>query len=1528
MSSSSGLEPLQWSLRGASTAGLPRGGVMRVGGGVWCCSVRRLRSRQRQHRVPRESQRWGGGGVVGVMPLRPTAETEEGADQGCIFQEEDSAEDSAAVLAKVQEALEQAQRSPLLQEQQTAEAPGACAAWRLCKGSRRQVAAVLSEMKWWYAVNQKVTSGDVPLAEADTAESLKHWLLATAPAVEQTFAQLDHPASALWNRISLQRLRTYGKRDEFLVMHSRQRGHRLLVLKVPAGNLTGDQRWEHARRQASYQDDHWGNFSPGVRVQWEQWKPFLAGEDLAWVEQMQRGGQPMLMHERPAQYWRVKGNYGSYVEHREKGAAELQRLLDRGVLEGPLHYRPWIVNPMGGVWQAEKEKWRTIFDLTASGVNDCLLPLDCNYDTLDAMLPRQTPEAWQFGWDLKDAFFNTGRWEEHGDYMGLQDTETGEFYRFRYALFGGADCPAHQQRFSQMLTKVLDKAGETLGWGDTKNTAVFMDDGHGVQPKQLSKEEADRQYSAMMNFMNVLGVEDSVSKRVLPSKLKSYIGFAVDSDSQEVRPEPKKIAKYTEALAEMRRDYPEGVVPRKVWASVVGKLQHVAEVVQGGQQLLSAAYDARQNFVGEVPEERQWADTCLIQVPERAWGDLFEFVGLLADASRRYYLDGAPEENGFFKGVTLTSHEEMDETSRAHANIPVFTTDASGTAGGGHTGDRRFFMKFPEGDCAPCRSSNWREFTAGLEALKQFASTQGWSDQRVLWRTDNTTSMSICNRQGTMATELRGISTQLMQFCRSRGLEVGAAHISGVLNGLADRLSRHAWQFETGDWQIVEEAFQYAQHLAGVVFSLDGGADIVGSNSYLDRFRSVADSFLDHSVEGEHVYANPDFSLIAQYLDHFLEGQRRAPEKTSGTFVLPVWTWAPFWRRLRGAQVLAYIPQGEHLFTSPEWRTREGGAQPQGRASRGATRWGVVLIHFPPSVDRRYRDRAGEGHRGRPPDDGARGEQPQRQRGLRTLRGEAHMDEVLLRGLQTTTVRDMQRWWRASRVPAGEVHEVPREGAAGGRLPADAGAGHAEAGAGAGCAGAGEVGGESRHLQDHAPRPGGARGVRGPVPHAHAAADPDPGGALRGLVRSASREPARHGHGAAVRDLSDQQVARAGEGGHRTAAGEPHQDQDLQDSGEDAVEAAQEAIQGQGSVHGEAAVRGAAPRLRPRLRGGETRQAADDVPGSGTVPSRAGVQLSGEVPHRDGGEAAQGPVPAGLGGVHLPGARGGDRRRGEPGQERDRTVEEAGAHPPHLFWAARAAGAAGLPPNLPAPLGGNTVRCAQVLPQAHQQGGRQGGRVQRGSLHSDVSYGQAGGRARLPSAQGEPGLRGLLRGRYAAQVVGAVPLVHRDRQESHHRPRRVVAREGGRCGHVLPHPAPPEAGAPEGAPAGAQEVRRAASGHARGGARGPCAGASHRGGAAARVDARPPRARTCPHLGLRLRGRGGAVPRALGGDSAAAQQRCRHLREAARAGGAGAGKQHAKRGPRFWGLGQAGLKVSELARSGTTLRQQGDLLRA
>ena len=178
-------------------------------------------------------------------------------------------------------------------------------------------------------------------------------------------------------------------------------------------------------------------------MNWDMFLPHLDEEDVAWVEQVRHGGIPLQLHHRPAAYFNNK-NYGSYEQHEEKGHAELERMVERGVLEGPLLYRPWVVNPMGGVWQEEKGKWRTIHDLTASGVNGATIPSTCAYDMLEDVLKAQTPDCWMIGWDLKDAFFNQGRLQEHADYLDSFCTTTGKFYRHRYSTFGGTDGPKNQ----------------------------------------------------------------------------------------------------------------------------------------------------------------------------------------------------------------------------------------------------------------------------------------------------------------------------------------------------------------------------------------------------------------------------------------------------------------------------------------------------------------------------------------------------------------------------------------------------------------------------------------------------------------------------------------------------------------------------------------------------------------------------------------------------------------------------------------------------------------------------------------------------------------------------------------------------------------------------------------------------------------------------------------------------------------------------------------------------------------------------
>ncbi|KAK3248235.1 hypothetical protein CYMTET_42296 [Cymbomonas tetramitiformis] len=211
------------------------------------------------------------------------------------------------------------------------------------------------------------------------------------------------------------------------------------------------------------------------------------------------------------------------------------------------------------------------------------------------------------------------------------------------------------------------------------------------------------------------------------------------------------------------------------------------------------------------------------------------------------------------------------------------------------------------------------------------------------------------------------------------------------------------------DWQYRADEFSTLSRLVGHDFTLDEGADPVGTNAYVQRIRSVVDSFLDRDVRGEHVYANPDFTLIGEYLAHFQACQQRAPQSTSGTFVLPVWDTFEWWPLLKGARVLKYYPEGSHLFTSPEWRHlgRDDGTYGFGdeRAFRGPTQWPVVVVYYPPTLCSRSGVAAAQAPRG-----AGLGRD---WRSLPVLSGDAARDRQLLcRAEHLRGIRDAQAYMR------------------------------------------------------------------------------------------------------------------------------------------------------------------------------------------------------------------------------------------------------------------------------------------------------------------------------------------------------------------------------------------------------------------------------------------------------------------------------------------------------------------------------------
>ncbi|KAK3233696.1 hypothetical protein CYMTET_56020 [Cymbomonas tetramitiformis] len=259
----------------------------------------------------------------------------------------------------------------------------------------------------------------------------------------------------------------------------------------------------------------------------------------------------------------------------------------------------------------------------------------------------------------------------------------------------------------------------------------------------------------------------------------------------------------------------------------------------------------------------------------------------------------------------------------------------------------------------PHKSSNFREASTAAAAVELLGPSH--RGERLLLRTDNATTMSMVNKQGTMAPDLWPVCRRMFDSAALYDLDLAAEHIPGVENWLSDGLSRYVRRKDYSDWQYRRDEFESIAGMMAMPFTLDGGADPVVTNANLPRYRSVVDGFTRSPVDGEHVYSNLDYACVWEYLEHFLTCQRRSPFETADTFVLPVWDTYDWWPLLKGAHVLRVYSKGSELFTSPEWRNLAAGdgtyAFGAERAFRGSTHWPVVVVHFPPLLPGR-RDRA------------------------------------------------------------------------------------------------------------------------------------------------------------------------------------------------------------------------------------------------------------------------------------------------------------------------------------------------------------------------------------------------------------------------------------------------------------------------------------------------------------------------------------------------------------------------------------------
>jgi hypothetical protein len=138
----------------------------------------------------------------------------------------------------------------------------------------------------------------------------------------------------------------------------------------------------------------------------------------------------------------------------------------------------------------------------------------------------------------------------------------------------------------------------------------------------------------------------------------------MDIAQQVVRTEAKKVSEYTALLQKLHKAHTKyGHIERLEFASLLGKLQHVAPVVPNGQQLLREAYLSRDNVCSDGDAARPWCVGTKVEVSPEAWADL-ERLGELLPVSFPIILSLTHVPVILARHILLHSNQSLSISSR------------------------------------------------------------------------------------------------------------------------------------------------------------------------------------------------------------------------------------------------------------------------------------------------------------------------------------------------------------------------------------------------------------------------------------------------------------------------------------------------------------------------------------------------------------------------------------------------------------------------------------------------------------------------------------------------------------------------------------------------------------------------------------------------------------------------------------------------------------------------------------------------
>ena len=145
--------------------------------------------------------------------------------------------------------------------------------------------------------------------------------------------------------------------------------------------------------------------------------------------------------------------------------------------------------------------------------------------------------------------------------------------------------------------------------------AFYMDDACVRSAKCFTLEQAHEQFAAVLAFLTKHGIQFSEKKNVWPSEKGNYVGVALDTVLCEAFLQKERAVRYVAALDEVVSAVRlAGKVQRRLFASLLGKLQFTSDVARGLRVLLQPLYVTLMAFDTEPGQGCEWEDYVYVRV--------------------------------------------------------------------------------------------------------------------------------------------------------------------------------------------------------------------------------------------------------------------------------------------------------------------------------------------------------------------------------------------------------------------------------------------------------------------------------------------------------------------------------------------------------------------------------------------------------------------------------------------------------------------------------------------------------------------------------------------------------------------------------------------------------------------------------------------------------------------------------------------------------------------------------------------------